>query len=132
MRFRSALLAATVLGATGLAAPLAAKAEPVSGIYIGAGAGATYIDDQKIRFSNGAPLNAQRQPLFGSGHAQWNVGFVGLASLGYGFGNGLRVELEGDFRENNLSKIGGISPQAHPVFGGGYQQMYGPMVNVLL
>ena len=43
MKLRNALLAATIL-----AAPVAAKAEPVSGIYIGAGAGINIMQNETV------------------------------------------------------------------------------------
>ena len=45
MKLRSALLAATVLAA----APVAAKAQAISGLYIGAGAGADFMQNQTIQ-----------------------------------------------------------------------------------
>ena len=43
MRLRSVLLAATVM-----TVPLAAKAQPIDGLYIGAGVGYNYKQDQKL------------------------------------------------------------------------------------
>ena len=31
------------------------------------------------------------------------MGWVGVGSIGYGFGNGLRLEVEGNYRENDLA-----------------------------
>jgi len=44
MNLRSALLAATILAA----APIAAKAQAISGLYIGAGAGANVIPTDRM------------------------------------------------------------------------------------
>jgi outer membrane protein OmpA-like peptidoglycan-associated protein len=46
-------------------------------------------------------------------------------SLGYGLGNGLRFELEGDYRYNAFN---GTTRAAQ---GGGHEQKYGPMVNAV-
>lgn len=45
--------------------------------------------------------------------------------MGYGFGNGFRVEVEGDYRHNGVSNVMGAS-SIH-----GREQKYGPMVNGL-
>ncbi|MBN9561695.1 MAG: OmpA family protein [Alphaproteobacteria bacterium] len=136
MNFRSALLAATVLAAplaALLAAPTAANAQsqPISGLYVGAGAGVNFMQDLDInsRFTgatlpNGANLVGNR--------LSFNPGFVGLGSIGWGFGNGLRAELEGSYRNNSVDKFtnNGISNRSAP-HAGGTEQKYGPMVNVL-
>src|SRR4051812_2632342 len=85
MNLKKALLAATVL-----ALPVAAQAQPVSGLYVGAGAGLNFHQDAKgnngrIRFDD--------------------VGGVGLASIGWGFGNGLRAEVEGNYRQNSVDRL---------------------------
>lgn len=124
MNFRSALLAATLL-----AAPLAAHAQPVSGLYIGAGVGVNFMQDESTKggisvLPNGASLTGN--------NLSFNPGFVGLGSVGWGFGNGLRAEVEGSYRNNSVDKfstnnISGLSA-AH---SGGTEQKYGVMVNAL-
>ncbi len=128
MKLRSALLAATVL-----AAPVAAKAEAISGLYIGAGAGANFLQEEKIK-SVGFPQAGIPLTNLGVGGSnpkiKTDTGFVGLFSIGYGLGNGLRVELEGNYRSNKFSGtkgsgLGGFSGAA------GDERKYGGMVNVL-
>ena len=53
-------------------------------------------------------------------------GWTGEASVGYGFGNGFRVELEGDYFANNFSKsnINGAKLPAS-----GKEQKYGVFLN---
>ncbi|MBV9785671.1 MAG: OmpA family protein [Acidisphaera sp.] len=115
MRLRSALLAATVL-----ALPVAVKAQPVNGLYIGAGAGVNILQTE----------HAQRSPALGIGKTkdQSNAGFAGVGSVGYGLGNGLRFELEGDYRWNRFRHIEGTR---FPTNAGGSQENYGAMGNVL-
>jgi hypothetical protein len=57
-------------------------AQPVTGLYIGGGAG--YI----------LPENA---PLSSGGSIEPGGGVVGLGSVGHGLANGFRFELEGDY-----------------------------------
>lgn len=56
MQLRSALLAATIF-----ATPFAAKAQPVTGLYIGAGAGANFTQRENGNgFSVGLQVTAHR------------------------------------------------------------------------
>lgn len=121
MKLRTALLAATVLAAPGLAI-----AQPVNGLYIGGGVGYNILQDSDLSFSNnGAPLNAGNQ----SGKAEFDGGWAALGSIGWGFGNGLRAEIEGNYRRNNVDK--GRVGTATLTDIGGRAQTYGVMANVL-
>jgi outer membrane protein OmpA-like peptidoglycan-associated protein len=121
MQLRSALLAATLL-----ATPLVASAQPVTGLYVGAGIGMNAT--QKTHIKNWFEPNFfGSQPAAGDNNG--SIGFVGLVSVGWGFGNGLRAELEGDYRNNHNS---GFSNTFVPVGGGSNnRQTYGFMGNVL-
>ena len=125
MTLRNALLAASILAAP--TAPVAALAQPVSGLYVGAGAGANVLEDQGLRNST-FPARAVGRPgaaLGGrSSSIRTEVGPVFSGSVGYGFGNGLRAEIQGDFRQNKLSHVGFYA-------AGGEEQQYGGFVNVL-
>ncbi len=123
MRFRSTLLAATVL-----AVPFAAQAQPVTGLYIGAGVGVNLksdVDVKNLQQKNTLTGGVSTPDLsLGSG-----LGPVALGAIGWGFGNGLRVELEGDYRNNNFNKLN-KQPTGISAAAGGREQLYGPMVNV--
>ncbi|HXT81067.1 MAG TPA: OmpA family protein [Acetobacteraceae bacterium] len=119
MKLRSALLAATVL-----AVPFAAKAQPVTGLYVGAGVGVNLMQDESADLTTtGGTFGAGRT---GSGKFGTQVGPAAVVSVGWGFGNGLRAEIEGNWRYNNLSgsNIPGVGV-------GGDEQKFGGMVNVL-
>src|SRR5580658_6981114 len=126
MQLRKPLLTATLV-----ALPLAAQAQqavPVTGLYIAAGAGVNIMQNEPV---TSVTYLGTTQSVSGV-DLQPKVGAVGVVSLGWGFGNGLRAEIEGDYRYNGFSKItgpGGVS------FGGAvgnaFEQKYGPMVNVL-
>jgi len=124
MRLRSALLVATVL-----AVPLAAKAQPIDGLYVGAGAGVNLKQTQAWdSFSaNVGPLAPANTGGLGL-KQKYNPGFVALGSVGYGLGNGLRFEVEGNYRQNNLGTLHGT---AFPTATGGSNETYGVMVNAL-
>src|SRR5579863_1605491 len=115
MKFRIALVAATVL-----AVPLAATAQPINGLYVGAGAGVNIMQDENVRVS---ALGRSA-----SGSAQLNVGPVTDLSVGWGFGNGLRVEIEGDYRYNGVSSTSGFGSNTS---AGGAERKWGVMGNVL-
>jgi OOP family OmpA-OmpF porin len=95
--------------------PLVAAAQPVTGPYVGAGAGINLFHDTTSR---GFRINDD------------DIGFVGLGSLGWGFGNGLRVEVEGNYRESEIDRIAGPGPGG-VVGTSGYVRQYGAMGNVL-
>ncbi len=132
MQLRSALLAATIL-----ATPIAASAQPVTGLYVGAGAGVNFTQKETIN-RQGLPvtLGTGTGPVFGTfgGDMNGSAGFAGVVSLGWGFGNGLRAELEGNYRSNHNGPMSGGSffgQFGTAVGGGSTEQKFGAMVNVL-
>jgi opacity protein-like surface antigen len=72
-----------------LGLPLAAQAQPIQGLYLGGGIGGNYLQD----FSG---TNSS---------VDFHWGWAGVLSLGWGFGNGLRAEIEGSYRQNEVSDI---------------------------
>ena len=113
MKRRIALLAATAM-----ALPLAAQAQPVTGLYIGAGAGINFkhdFDGSALGFT--ARLQ-QRQP-----------GVAVAGSVGYGFGNGLHAEAEFSWRSQGTRAVS-LSGFKIPG-GGGRTETLGPMFNAL-
>ncbi len=96
MQLRSALLAATIL-----ATPIAASAQPVTGLYIGGGAGVNITQKENISgVSLGIPALSGVN-LSTNGNLNGSTGFVGLVNVGWGFGNGFRAEIEGNYRNNH-------------------------------
>jgi len=112
MKFRNALLSATLL-----ALPVAASAQPITGLYIGANAGVNVMTGQDATFA--------RSPFGGKSKLDTHFGPAGGMSLGYGFGNGLRAEVEGDVMSNDFNSFAGARSAA------GSELKYGGMVNVL-
>jgi OOP family OmpA-OmpF porin len=117
-RLRSTLLAATMLGVPG-----AALAQPIQGLYVGAGAGANFLQQERVLASPGLGLAAKDLTT--------NIGGVGVGSIGWGFGNGVRVEIEGDVRHNRVRQINGFVNGSGPTASGGDQYAFGAMANVL-
>jgi OOP family OmpA-OmpF porin len=131
MTIKKALLAATML-----TLPAAvANAQPVSGPYIGLGAGANWVNKpERLNIDGDVRGNLLNLPpgrrLDNVGKANFEVGFTGVFSLGWGFGNGLRAEAEGNYRSNEVDSIRGLglAPVGRT---GGFQRQYGAMANVL-
>jgi OOP family OmpA-OmpF porin len=121
MNFKNTLFAAVAI----VALPVMAQAQPVSGPYIGAGVGANWLQDTNL---NGSVNNAAGDKL----SVDFEVGYVGVLSLGWGFGNGLRAEIEGSYRSNDVSDVreGGASV-ANRGSGTGTAVSYGAMANIL-
>ncbi len=113
MKFRNALLAATLIGL-----PVAAgAAEPVQGLYVSGGLGANLMQDEKVSTTIG--------PYAASGNISPNAGFAALAAVGWGFGNGFRAEAELNYRYNSFPGNGGSQLGG----SGGYEQKFGGMLN---
>jgi outer membrane protein OmpA-like peptidoglycan-associated protein len=133
MRFKRALLTTAMVSAAVLTSGYA-SAQPVTGLYIGAGAGLNWINNPSTFDLSGdtVPGNFGLPPnvtVSDAGKANFKLGWTGVASVGWGFGNGLRAEIEGNFRQNEVESIRGLglAPIART---GGFQRTYGVMANV--
>ncbi len=113
------LCASALLGSLGLGLGAgSAQAQPFQGIYLGGGVGYNFPSD--IGVQTPFPTNPRTR-------LETEGGIVGLGSLGYGFGNGLRLEIEGNYRGIGLKGLtGGLSA---PVTGS--LKTYGVMANAL-
>jgi len=116
MRLRSVLLLAFAV----LTTSWAASAQPIQGIYIGAGAG--------LR----APTSPTNTPITHGINGNFDIdealGYDSNLSLGYALGNGWRFELEGTFGKSNVK---GTSGTTFPATGSGSVRNLGLMVNAL-
>ena len=138
MNFRTSLMAATML-----ALPVLAQAQPVSGIYVGAGAGANFAD--KISHSFAVPSGLPSSFTAPNGtivtpstatrpraNVSFITGFTGVGSVGYGFGNGIRLEIEGNYRSNPVNRATLTLPNGGSISNStGRAQYYGGMANAL-
>ncbi len=94
-----------------MAAPAAVQAQPITGWYVGAGVGVNQLLDTNVKGQVG--VNEMNS----------NLGLAALGSVGYGFGGGLRAEVEGNWRTQHSN----ITPRG----GSGTTYSFGPMVNLL-
>jgi outer membrane protein OmpA-like peptidoglycan-associated protein len=129
MSLRKSLLAATVLTLP-LAAPVAVQAQPVSGLYIAGGAGVNWLQDARIAATGPLATELRNIGVNPGGKVAFDVGWGVVGSLGWGFGNGLRLEVEGNYRENDVSKIRGFNGITTSRVEG-TSRSYGVMANVL-
>jgi OOP family OmpA-OmpF porin len=115
MRLRGAILVTTLF-----ATPIAAMAQPITGLYVGGGVGLHAPQDPKATTFG---------PGFGAGtiKLQENFGFNSNLAVGYGIGNGFRFEVEGDFMRSGLSQFGTPFPTAST----GTVRTWGVMANAL-
>jgi len=86
------------------------------GVYVGGGLGANFQEDNKFG-------------IVGGGKSSYDPGFLGLANVGYAFGNNLRLELEPGYRFNELDKLSAGSVTAG--HSGGRSQIFSLMANAL-
>lgn len=130
MVVRKAFLASTLL-----TLPLAAEAQapsyPVTGPYVGVMGGFNVKSNPNINNLTG------NRPGGGgvvtpNGNLSTGIGAAYDATLGYGLGNGLRIEIQGDWFTNNFSTTSGNNRNGVGVSTGahGRENIYGPMVNL--
>ena len=105
-----------------LAMPPAARAQPIPGLYVGGGLGANFLENERFR-----SVTVGGRSLGGAGSIGFDAGWAEVVSVGWGFGNGVRVELEQSYRSNNA--LSGQLPAGAP--SNGYETKYGTMANVL-
>jgi len=84
----------------------------ISGLYISGGIGGDMA------------LNSNATGI----QTQYKAGYVGVAAIGYGFGNGFRAEVEANFRQNAIDKVKFASVTQ---YGSGYLNNWAGMVNGL-
>jgi outer membrane protein OmpA-like peptidoglycan-associated protein len=130
LKLRNVLMSAAA--ATLWASASFAQSQPITGLYIGAGVGWNYLQSVQIK-------NASAQAaLFGgvpvsNKSVNYGSGIATVVSLGWGFGNGLRAELEGNYRGNFNNQNGGgsaLPPNVARLFSGS-EDKGGFMVNAL-
>jgi OOP family OmpA-OmpF porin len=118
------MLKKTLVAATLFTAPLSVQAQPanpppVSGLYVSLGAGANLLMDEHLVNATGTAAD---------GKLRSRIGPAAVVAVGYGLGNGIRLELEGDYRNNRFSQGRNFG---FPAAAGGNEVKYGPMVNAV-
>lgn len=101
--------------------PAVGWAQPVTGPYVSLGGGVNVQQNEIV-----APSPFPRFPA--NINYKFDVGAAGQASIGWGLGNGLRLDVEGDFI---VDHVRGVSNTATPSRAGGTEQKYGGFLNVI-
>ncbi|WP_254073478.1 OmpA family protein [Acidisphaera sp. S103] len=99
--------------------PVAALAQPIQGLYLSGDVGANFAQPLQTSHTN---VKITTDP-----------GPVGIAAVGWGFGNGFRAEIEGSVRSNSISGISTlrIDGRMMPVGNtGGDARTYAAMANI--
>lgn len=94
---RLGIVAAVLVPFASATAVTSSASAQEDGIYIGGGAGYGFTMDTGVQ---------------GGGRdddTEFDGGLAGIGSVGYGFGNGLRAELELGYRENDVDSIAGVN-----------------------
>lgn len=124
MSLRNALLVTAVMGLPALAP--AAQAQQLRGLYIGGAVGVNFMSDSDVTVLLPGDTRASN-----TGTVSFEDGFVGLLSLGYGFGNGFRAEIEGNYRTNQVDSFTGLSVPNNNITSTGNVFTWGVMLNGL-
>ena len=127
MSFRMMLLGAPVLLLPGVAGAQGYNPNHVRGLYIAAGAGVNWLMETDLDATGQLSNALAAAGRSTSGTVEFSPGWVGVISLGWGFGNGVRVELEGNYRQNDVDKISGFGGVSN---ASGTARSYGAMANV--
>jgi OOP family OmpA-OmpF porin len=119
MTLKNLLLATTLI-----AVPLGSEAQtfnppPVTGPYVSFGGGGNFLQDEHFVGRNGTTSDAS---------VSSHIGGVAVGAIGYGLGNGLRLEFEGDYRHNGFSRGNNFG---FPAGAGGGETKFGPMFNAV-
>ena len=101
--------------------PCIGMAQPIVGPYVSLGAGVNLQQNEIVKPD---PIIN----IYGNHYYSFDAGFAGQASIGYGFGYGLRAEVEADYFTNSVD---GHGPASEPERVGGSEQKYGGMANIL-
>ncbi len=117
MKLRTALAASALL-----AAPFTVHAAPVTGPYVSLGAGTNFTLPLGYTESRSAP-----SPW--GGKLLSRPSYAGEGGVGYGFGNGMRVELDGNYFHNTLHVSDETTPSYHHMRTSGGLNTYGFMLN---
>ncbi|MBQ5469035.1 MAG: hypothetical protein IIT54_00235, partial [Acetobacter sp.] len=117
LRLRSFLLTSALTFA-----PAVASATTISGLYVDGGAGYNLVQDQHVHANS--PANGDALPKFSVNHG---TGYTGFGAIGYGFGNGLRVEAEGLYNfshDDYTSEASTLGYTNNPTHAIGFNHFY--------
>ncbi len=115
-----------------LAATPEARAQYTEGLYVAGGAGFNLLPNTGLGLDSAAVTGLAAAGYGNQATVGFAPGFAGVLSLGWGFGNGLRAEIEGSFRSNETDGSSGVAGWVADGGISGRQESWGVMGNVLL
>jgi hypothetical protein len=136
-REKKIMLRKVLLVTTILTVPLAAEAqtpptEPVTGLYVSAAGGFNIKTNPSV---NNVVSNTRGGVFLNTPNASLStkLGGAAAAAIGFGLGNGLRFEIEGDYRGNSFSNTSATNRFNNGISTGasGSERLSGPMVNAV-
>ncbi len=107
------------LAAICLNLPVCAHAQSVTGPYVGLGAGTSILVPEKFTY----------EELGVSGKTHYRPDYAGVGYIGFGFGDGFRIQLDGDYMRNTAHSTD-IENDGAIYRTTGAERKYGGMVNV--
>jgi outer membrane protein OmpA-like peptidoglycan-associated protein len=113
MKPRGALLVTLTFSAV-FAGSRTGRAEPTAGFYIGGAVGLSLLSDQPTTLD--LLMGASPAARLPAAKVGFGGGFSLMASAGYAIGNGLRFEVETDFRQNGQARSSGGEETKYGVF----------------
>ena len=119
---KHSLLAGCGLAAI-LALPATGFAQPISGPYVSLGGGYDKLQSEYLHTNTPTSFIPGGPGTSGNARLRWGDGVTTEASIGWGFGNGLRAEAEGFWTYDNVdsrpgSPIGGTTTGNRNSYGG--------------
>ena len=129
---RFPVLLGSALAGVWLATAAPAQAQFTEGLYIAGGAGFSFLPNTGLGLDSAAVTGLARSGYGNQATVGFAPGFAGVLSLGWGFGNGLRAEIEGLYRTNDTDGSSGVAGWSADGGISGRQESWGVMGNVML
>ncbi len=106
---------------------------PVTGLYIGAEGGFNLGGNELFKNLSSNALILRSGLSTPNLNVSRSIGAAAIGTIGFGFGNGLRAEVEFDYRGNSFKNPSGGSTGliGARTTASGSEQLYGPMFNLL-
>jgi outer membrane protein OmpA-like peptidoglycan-associated protein len=125
------LLGVAVVGGWLATAPKA-QAQFTEGLYVAGGAGFSLLPNTGLGLDSTAVTGLARAGYGNQATVGFAPGFAGVVSLGWGFGNGLRAEIEGSYRTNDTDGSSGVAGWSADGGISGRQEAWGVMANLMV
>lgn len=105
---------------------------PINGLYLGAAGGFNLKGNESIKNLSSNLRTGSTGISTPNLNIATGLGGAAFGAIGWGFGNGLRAEVEFDYRGNGFSHVSGLNAAGFgaSTSASGSEQLWGPMFNV--